>query len=398
MPTMKHLLLSCSITAFCLFSLTTKAQRLPLIKAGNANAIITDGAYVHLNWQLDPNAKPDIYYVNVPFRQSQVTLKTDQDSIRFNTKPGKVYDFITLLNGKDSCFIKIASIQDTLTQLSGNSTHPAPDTLPFELNGSRIYLKGILNDSKTVNIQFDLGAGTTCVNRQVAEKLGLQFDGNTVVTNTQGTNETRTSSGNTLTIGTISWKTVRLVQVGNMQEGEDLIIGNSLFREKIIEIDYDKKRMIIHQKLPVYSSRFKKQAVWFEQNRPKFQAVVVVGGKSYPFWFLFDTGRDATMALGSDFSRHEQLWQKLDSLTMVNGRKIVRLNAEIAGVVFPDIVTNAHPPDKPGSRTTLFGNQILNHFNVILDNREGMLYLKPNGRSKEPYSNYQDFLESIRGR
>ncbi|ACU61030.1 hypothetical protein Cpin_3567 [Chitinophaga pinensis DSM 2588] len=395
---MSHIHLFCSITVFCLFSLTTKAQRLPIVKAGNANAVITDGAYVRLNWQLDPTARPDIYYVNVPSKPSQITLKTDQDSIRFQTKPGKAYDFIALLNGKDSCFIRIASIQDTLTQLRGRSVHPTSDTLPFVLHGSRIYLKGILNNNKTVNVQFDLGAGTTCVNRQVAEKLGLQFDGKTVVTNTQGTNETGTSSGNTLTIGNISWEAVRLTQVGNMQEGEDLIIGNSLFRDKIIEIDYDNLRMIIHQKLPAYSRAFKRQAVWFEQNRPKFQAVVVVGGKSYPFWFLFDTGRDATMALGSDFTRHEQLWQKLDSLTMVNGRKIVRLNAEIAGVVFPDIVTNAHPPDKPGSRTTLFGNQVLNHFNLILDNREGMLYLKPNSRSKEPYSNYKDFLESIRGK
>lgn len=395
---MKHHYLFFLILSLCFFTITTKAQRLPVLKAGNAHATIADGPNVRLHWQLDPKAKPDIYYVNVPYKAGQVTFKTDLDSIRFNTKPGKVYDFITFLNGTDSCFIRIASIPDTLTQLPGSNTGNVADTLPFELHGARIYLKGLLNNSKTVNIQFDLGAGASCVNRQVAEKLGLQFDGKTVVSNTQGTNETQTSSGNLLTIGKISWKMLRLVQVGNMQEGEDLIIGNALFRDKIIEIDYDKSHLIIHKKLPAYSSTFKKQTVWFEQDRPKFQAVAIVGGKQYPFWFLFDTGRDGTMALGSDFSRHEQLWEKLDSLTMVNERKIVRLNAVIAGVTFPDIVTNAHHPEKPGSRPTLFGNQVLNHFNVILDNREGMLYLKPNSRGKEPYANYQQFLESIRGK
>jgi len=70
----------------------------------------------------------------------------------------------------------------------------------------------------------------------------------------------------------------------------------------------------------------------------------------------------------------------------------VRLDAFIAGMEFKDIVTNAADPSKPTGRPTLFGNQILNHFNVILDNRNGFIYLKPNNRSNEPYSDYKSYL------
>lgn len=52
----------------------------------------------------------------------------------------------------------------------------------------------------------------------------------------------------------------------------------------------------------------------------------------------------------------------------------------LMGEDFKEIVTNAADPTKPAGRPTLFGNQILNQFNVILDNQNGTIYLKPNSR------------------
>jgi hypothetical protein len=53
------------------------------------------------------------------------------------------------------------------------------------------------------------------------------------------------------------------------------------------------------------------------------------------------------------------------------------------------------PIGKPKGRTSLLGNQVLNHFNMILDNRNGILYLKPNSRIHEPYSDYQSYLKEM---
>jgi hypothetical protein len=89
------------------------------------------------------------------------------------------------------------------------------------------------------------------------------------------------------------------------------------------------------------------------------------------------------------------LGQELLPLTIINSRKIVRLDAAIAGTRFMDIVTNAADPEKPGGRPSLFGNQILSHFNVILDNINGFIYLKSNSRTKEPYSSYDDYLKEM---
>jgi hypothetical protein len=216
-----------------------------------------------------------------------------------------------------------------------------------------------------------------------------------MLSNTQGVHEARVSSDNRLVLGDCTWSGMPLIEVGNMDPYEDLIIGNGLFRDRIIEIDYDRNVFIVHDQLPAYAKKYKKQPVYYEQDRPRFKANFVHNGKKYSFWFLFDTGRDGTMLIGEDFTSQKNHWLKLKELQFINGRKIVQLNAWIAGTEFKNIVTNAADPSKPAGRPTLFGNQVLNHFNVILDNQQGYIYLKKNSRRNEPYADYQKYLQDV---
>ncbi|EFK37074.1 Uncharacterised protein [Chryseobacterium gleum] len=371
-------------------------KRIPVIRATSDKSIIYDGTHVKVNWKLDPRIKPDIYYTNLPYKKSKIVLITDQGKQSFNTQYGKSYDLIVLLNEKDSCFVRIMAKEDpSFISLKQNENKPSPLEIPFTITGSRIYFKGLLNEKEEVNIQFDLGAGTSCVNKLSSEKLQLSFTDKTTISNTQGVNEARKSSGNKLQIGDAVWRDVPLTEVGNMKQDEDLIVGNGFFRDKIIEIDYDRKMMVIHNQLPAKAKEFKKQEVFYEQNRPKFKVDFTQDNKKYSFWFLFDTGREGTMLIGDDFTSQGENWKNLKELQMVNERKLIRLNAFMAGREFKDIVTNAADPLKPTGRPTLFGNQILSQFNVILDNKEGILYLKPNNRINEPYMNYNRYLKEI---
>ncbi len=366
-------------------------KKLPVIHATSAKASILDGSK-KVGWGLDPKLKLDIYYVNVPLKRHKVTFKTDQDKISFNIKYGEKYDFVVLLNGKDSCFTRILA-KEAPTPISMKADNSYPQSIPFILIGSRIYFQGLLNGQKEVNVQFDTGAGVCCVNKISSEKLQLSFKGKTIVDNTQGVNETRVSPGNTLTLTNFTWSGLPLVEVGNMQEYEDLIVGNGIFKDKIIEIDYDKKLFIVHDKLPSYIKDYKKQADFFEKGGIK--ADIIQNGKKYTSWFGFDTGRDGAMRIGPDFTSQNQNWENLKELQMLNGKKIVRLDAIINGVEFKDIVTNAAAPSDPRGRSTIFGNQILNHFNVILDNPQGEIYLKPNNRKDEPFYNYDSYLKEL---
>ncbi|HEX6428383.1 MAG TPA: retropepsin-like aspartic protease [Niastella sp.] len=387
---MKILSMAVMAIGLCIACSAARAQtKLPLIKSTKKVVVIQDGKHLTLNWHLDPKLKPDIYYVNTPRRKRKVTFQSDQGKLSFKTRYGKSYDFVVLLNEKDSCFTRIVA-REAPTGVSLQLQQPLPDTIPFTLMGSRICLQGLLNGKKQANMQFDTGAGTSCVSKTSSEKLNLSFTEKTMLSNSQGINEVRRSMNNQLAFGHLDFSGISLVETGNMQPGEDLIIGNYLFRDKIIEIDYDKKLFIVHGKLPVCAKTFTKQPMIYGLN---IKSTIVQNGKKYSFWFGFDTGRDGTMLLREDFTGQADNWKNLKELTMVNGRKIVRLDATIAGVVFKDIVTNAADPSKPAARRagSLFGNEILNHFNVILDNLNGYIYLKANSRSNEPYCNYQNY-------
>ncbi len=370
-------------------------SKLPLIEATNEKALIQDGDLVRLDWRLDPTAKPDSYYVNVPGKKSTVKFTTDKGTLSFQTKPGKTYAFLVVLNQKDTCHIQIvAKLPPGLPQIGFRSVQTGAISFPFELRGSKIYFQGKVN-GKPVNIQFDLGAGTSVVNKSASERLDLNFSGHTIVSNTSGVNRERSSTGNILDIGDVEWTSVPFTEVGNMRADEDIIIGNGFFRDRVIEIDYDTKQFVIYNKLPVKIKSYRKQPVFYEQDRPKFKADIIQNGKRYAFWFLFDTGRDGTMLLGEDFTGVDGHWNELEPLTQINGKKIVRLNADIAGVHFKDLVTNAADPAKPNGRPSLFGNQVLSHFNMILDNKAGHLYLKPNGRVNEPVFDYNAYQKEM---
>jgi hypothetical protein len=396
---MKIVSMAVMAIGLCIACSVANAQtKRPLIKATKEVAVIQDGENIRHNWHLDPKSKPDVYYVNVPRRKSKITFQTDQGTLHFKTHYGESYDFVVLLNEKDSCFVRILA-KAPPTGISLQLQKPLPDTFPFTLKGSRIYLQGLLNEKENVSIQFDLGAGGCCVNKMSSEKLNLLFNATVMVKNSQGTNEARKSTNNKLTIGRLQFNRLSLAEVGNMDPGEDVIIGNSLFHDKVIEIDYDKKVLIVQEKLPDYAKTFTKQPVAYEQNGPKFKASFVQNGKKYWFWFGFDTGRDGAMRIGDDLTGLAENWKNLKELTILNdGRKIVRLDATIAGIVFRDIVTNAADPSKSKGISTIFGNQVLNHFNVILDNQNGYIYLKANSRSNEPYFNYESYQEEMRRR
>lgn len=59
---------------------------------------------------------------------------------------------------------------------------------------------------------------------------------------------------------------------------------------------------LIHDRLPAKAKSFTKQTVFYEQNRPKFRATFYYDGHTFPFWCLFDTGRDGKMLIGEDFT------------------------------------------------------------------------------------------------
>lgn len=90
------------------------AQSLPVIKAKSKKVDIRDGQVFQKEvWNLTPEAKPDVYQALEPIIKKRITFYTDIDSIAIEVAPNKTYDFLIVLNEKDTCYTRISTIRNT---------------------------------------------------------------------------------------------------------------------------------------------------------------------------------------------------------------------------------------------------------------------------------------------
>ncbi len=91
-------------------------QKLPIIRASSKMVDIRDGKnFIKANWTISPELKPDVFTTSN--KNEKVTFYTDLDSISFTVDPNKKYNFIILLNNKDSALTQIIYRQSYLETL-----------------------------------------------------------------------------------------------------------------------------------------------------------------------------------------------------------------------------------------------------------------------------------------
>jgi Domain of unknown function (DUF4932) len=90
-------------------SLFCAAQnKLIVIKSNGLTASLrVDKDYYKDAWNISPQVKPDVQEIPVHEKPVSVSFVTDIDSIHFLVEAGKQYNFIVLVNGKDSAYTQI---------------------------------------------------------------------------------------------------------------------------------------------------------------------------------------------------------------------------------------------------------------------------------------------------
>ncbi|XOV93431.1 MAG: hypothetical protein ACFHWX_01720 [Bacteroidota bacterium] len=367
----------------------TLAQRdLPIISASSKSVDIRDGNHFKKGyWYIFPDRKPDYYYVEIPEKPHQVTFITDLDSISFDIKYGENYDFIILLNGNDSCFTRISATYKNLDSYTRKRITPNPDTLSFTLgDNDKIYLKGTINGSQPLDIQFDLGNGGTIIKKSSVEKVKMEFDETITLYNSDGTNLVPASSRNLLEIGNMIWDSIGIAVADNMTHREDLIVGNSLFKNKIIEIDYDQKKLVIHDTLPHLNAGYSKHDIIRDGGTvPFIKGSLTFQGKTQKGWMMFDTGAYTSILNSSDVPITNKMLGELKSMIGIDHEAFIP-KLSIGSYEFSGF--NYVTRDMDGDDFHLIlGNDLLKRFNLILDNRNGHIYLKPNSLTSDLYRN-----------
>ncbi|MDR2653352.1 MAG: transglutaminase-like domain-containing protein [Prevotellaceae bacterium] len=100
---MKRIAIILLLTAFCA-QFVFSQQNLQIIKSDSIVIDVqVDNVLYKKAWRISSEIKPDIFEIS----SAQVTFYTNRDSISFNVEPDGIYDFVILLNEKDSAYTQI---------------------------------------------------------------------------------------------------------------------------------------------------------------------------------------------------------------------------------------------------------------------------------------------------
>lgn len=389
LSTTRALLLT--ILLLILGQFTFAQNNLPVIRASSKTVSVRDGRHLRKNyWSIMPERKPDYYYVEIPEVAQTITFITDLDSISFHVSYEKDYDFIILLNGKDSCFTRISARYKNINTSTKINSIPGPDTIPFTLGDNRkLYVNARLNGAELNNIQLDLGAGGTLINEKSVKKVKINFDQKVNLANSDGVNMVQSASKNHLQIGNLVWDSLAIAVAGNMKDYEDLLIGNSLFKGEILEINYDKKILVVHDVIPPQVTSYSRHNIVLDGGViPYIAAGLRIRNKTQTGWVMFDTGARTSILNSTDVPLAYRITTELASMVGLDEAITPKLNIGDYRLSRFEYKTRAMGGE---GLNMILGNDLLMRFNLILDNKNGCLYMHPNSLTNRPYGNRDEY-------
>lgn len=365
-------------------------SKLPVIKATSKKVAINDGGFLDKNaWSLSPKTRPDVYTADRTRETKWVTFYTDIDSIRVKVKPGTRYNFVILLNGKDSCYTQIASAIPPPNEQQVNLNKN--DTIPFKLTAyNAIAVKAVMNDTDTLNLHFDVSSFDFHLTRDaILNKTKLLPNQADVLAGKAKPNFNELKKALKLQMGTVVWRNQEMLPTGLTTRDMDGRFGWNLFEGKQVAIDYDNSRIVIFNKMPQNLKGYERSKIGFIHSFPYAAGTFEIGSKKYTGNFSMDTGSDQSLILDSGWVAKNNFptdLKLIKSSTISDPRgikyeiKIVeaplfRLN----GFMVPNVPTLILSGKNPmGFEINYLGNGLLKRFNMILDFKNDYLYLKPN--------------------
>jgi hypothetical protein len=262
------------------------------------------------------------------------------------------------------------------------------DSIAFTINEQNtIIIKAIFNEKDTLNLNFDTGTTELIlINDVVKNKL-------------KSVPKLYTTSYN-LKIGNTIYKT-KVYDAELTGHGTDGRFGWDIFKDKVVEINYDKKLLIIHSILPENikgNSKFTKLAIKFYEEFFLIESEIKQNNISNKDLFLFDTGYQRTVMLDNDLLKQGKF--PIEKMKFI--KKVIMKGAQ--GNEIPVITSNLKVlkigkyklKNIPIQQTTgnkplknknihILGNEVLKRFNIFLDFQNNFVYLKPNYIFKKKY-------------
>ena len=186
--------------------------------------------------------------------------------------------------------------------------------IPFQLASNHIYLKVKVNNSSLLSFILDTGAGSSCLDLDLAQKLGIQTMGKVEAKGVGGSADASFLQVDSVVVGDLAlldqkMASIRLSSLGRF-DGMDIdgILGYDFLNRFVVGIDYQNQMLSIWEPDSFnYSGAGERIPITIEGNTPQLTAKI---DGEYEAAFRIDTGSRSSLDLHAPFVREHGFLKK----------------------------------------------------------------------------------------
>lgn len=272
------------------------------------------------------------------------------------------------------------------------------DTIPFTLTGhNNISIQAIMNTVDTVDLMFHTAANSVTLTTTASEHLkNIKWSSKTDVNSWGGNSSARYSDSNHLEIDGLKWKDIPVWETTNSGPGTDGKFGPNLFKDYVIEINFDQGVLILYKTLPEKTKDFVKTTLEFKDGFMFIEGLSNINDIDYKNKFLIHSGYGGTVLFDDKFVAESKLGEHIeiidekelkDSYGNVLKTKKGKLPLfSIADIGFEYIPVGFFEGTIGRQQMSVIGGDLLKRFNLIIDSNREFIYLKANTLSTTSYA------------
>lgn len=273
--------------------------------------------------------------------------------------------------------------------------------IPFQLTTyNNMSVQAILNSRDTVQLMFHTAANALTITQEAVKRLTtVQFDNTTDSIKSWGgqANTSRLSKDNLLQLAGLQWQHVPVWENVNSGQGTDGKFGIDLFENSVIEIDFDRRVIVIHASLPRKVKKYEQLPLIFENGNMFVEAVCVIGGQPVKNRFLIHSGYAGALLLDDQFVKDNATGEKLtvtgekilkDSFgNIVKTKKAILPALQIGKTQLTMVPVGFFEGAIGRQKMSILGGDVLKRFNIIIDAQRKYIYLQPGSLKSANYTN-----------
>ncbi len=183
-------------------------------------------------------------------------------------------------------------------------------TIPFEEKDGAIILTVKINGyARPLRLLFDTGADGMAVSQELADSIGLKVTRSQRASVVGGYMDIKVSDGNTVHLDTLAFRNQGIAIFPEMHGGTDGIIGNTLARHYVIQVNYDRKELSLYDFSDfTYPGDGFKVPISMERGNIGIAATLsVTAGQPAEGNFYFDTGAGYHLMVFRPFVKEHRL-------------------------------------------------------------------------------------------